>query len=308
MAVRQEFLDLFARRAAEGFPAISSVPLEHFRRLALPDPTIHGRREQIHQVEDRFIVGPSAYLPVRIYRPSAAANLPAMVFFHGGGWVTSTVDHYDQALSNFANLLNTVVIAVTYQKAPEHPFPIPFDDCYATLKWVVDNNEMLEIDLNKIGVAGDSAGGNLAAAVALKARDESLVTLAYQLLIYPATDPTLDSDSAKRNATGYGLTRDSMFWYLKQYIQDEKDLQNPYAWPALARTHTNLPPAVVMTASYDVLYDDGLAYAKKLQSAGVEVTHINYEDAIHGCLVLAGLSDFSHTLQSDLAQAVARYL
>lgn len=308
MAVRPEFLALFARRAAEGFPAITAVPLEEYRRRALPDPSIHGVRENILSVTDRFIVGPTGYLPVRIYRPREGRDMSAMVFFHGGGWVTSTVDHYDQALSNLSNLLNTIVIAVTYQKAPEHPFPIPFDDCYSTLTWVVEHCDELGVNPEKIGVAGDSAGGTLAAAVALKARDEKLVTLTYQLLIYPATDPTLDSESVKRNATGYGLTRDSMVWYLDKYISDKKDLTNPYAWPALAPSHADLPPAVVMTASYDVLQDDGVAYAQRLRDAGVEVTHLNYEDAIHGCFILGGLSDFATTLQADLARAVSKFL
>lgn len=308
MTLRPEIQAYLKMRADQGFPAVWSVPIEEFRNLSLPTLEIQGVAEKVHAIEDRFIVGHTAYLPVRIYRPSQKSDLPAMVFFHGGGWVGGTVDAYDQPLTALANQLESVVIAVTYQKAPERPFPIPFDDCYSTLEWVVKNARSLGIDGARIGVAGDSAGGNLAAAVALKARDTKLVKLAYQLLIYPATTYSTDFDSVKRNATGYGLTPESMEWYGKQYVQNPEDMKNPYAWPALAHTHENLAPAIVMTAYYDVLQGDGIAYANTLRSAGVAVEHLDYPDVIHGVFHHAGYTQAAVEIQRDLANAVKKYI
>lgn len=308
MTLRPEIQAYLKKRAEEGAPTAWSVPVEVFRKASLPTVEIQGVGEKIHSIEDQFIVGPTAYLPIRIFRPSAQANLPVMVFFHGGGWVGGTVDAYYQPLTHLANKLQSVIVAVTYQKAPERPFPIPFDDCYATLQWVVDNAQKLGIDKNRIGVAGDSAGGNLAAAVALKARDANLVKLAYQLLIYPATTTSVDFDSVRRNSTGFGLTEESMAWYSRQYIQNEKEMTNPYAWPAFATSHHGLAPAVVMTAYYDVLQGDGMAYAELLRNAGVEVTHLDYPDVIHGVFHHAGYTNAAVEIQDDLANAVKKYL
>ena len=311
MALRPEIQALIQARAAAGFPSPADVPIAEYRRWAQANPDINGVMEEIDQVRDLFIVGPTSYLPLRIFRPHNSGNSEvkksALIYFHGGGWAASTVDHYNQALSCLANALDSVVIAVTYQKAPEHPFPIPFNDCYATLEWVVENHEALAIDLKRIGVGGDSAGGNLAAAVALKARDTKLCTLAYQLLIYPCTEPIQDSPSVERNGVGFGLTKAGMKWFEDAYIQDENQ-KNPYLWPAYASDHSNLPPAIIMTAYYDVLQDMGVRYATLLQNAGVKVVHKDFVEANHGCFIYGGISDYSRSIQLDLAEEIKQFL
>lgn len=310
MALRPEIQALIKARSAAGFPSPADVPIAEYRRWAQANPDVNGVTEEIYQVLDRFIVGPTSYLPIRIFRPHNTHKKSALVYFHGGGWAASTVDHYNQALSCLANELDCVVIAVTYQKAPEHPFPIPFDDCYATLEWVVKNHEALAIDPAKIGVGGDSAGGNLAAAVALKARDTHLCNLAYQLLIYPCTEPIKDSPSVERNNVGFGLTKEGMAWFEQAYIQGQEvtNTNLPYLWPALADNHKDVAPAIIMTAYYDVLQDMGSRYAEKLRSAGVRVVHKDYPEANHGCFIYGGISDYSRSIQLDLAAEVKQFL
>lgn len=307
MALRPEIQALIQARAAAGFPSPLDVPIAEYRTRAQADPAINGVMEEIYRVRDLFIVGPTSYLPIRIFRPHNDEKKPALVYFHGGGWAASTVDHYNQALSCLANELDSVVIAVTYQKAPEHPFPIPFDDCYATLEWVVKNREALAIDGTRIGVGGDSAGGNLAAAVALKARDTNLCALAYQLLVYPCTEPIEDSPSVERNGVGFGLTKTGMKWFEQAYKQNH-DETNPYLWPARASNHAHLPPAIIMTAYFDVLQDMGIRYAHLLESAGVTVIHKDYDEANHGCFIYGGISDYSRAIQLDLAAEIRQFL
>ena len=304
MELRKEIADLIAKRSAMAVPQNWEVPIYRARELQLPVPEVVGIPEPIHSVEHRYFVGPTSYLPLRIYRPNDKKNLPAMIFYHGGGWVMGTLDSYEQFCRSMANKLEAVVIAVNYQKAPEHPFPTPFNDCYATLKWVVANADQLGIDRQKIGVGGDSAGGNLAAAVAYKNRDENFCNLAFQLLIYPCTIDDLNTESAIKNATGYGLTRDVMIWFINQYVVNKDDLKNPYAFPGNGNDFKGLPPAMVLTASYDVLQDDGIAYANKLRNAGVKVVHRNYEDANHGCVIYAGISDYSEEIQAEISMDV----
>ena len=233
------------------------------------------------RIDHRYITSPTADLPIRIYTPEGTGTFNALVYFHGGGWVFGHIDRYDAQMVSLAKKTNSVVISVNYQKSPEHKFPIPHDDCYATLKWVAAHGEYLNINVSKIGVGGDSAGGNLASGVALRARDEGKIKLAYQLLIYPCNGMDFEAASYINNAQGYGLTRRGMIWFWEQYIT-EKDKSNPYALPHSASSLAGLAPAVIITAEYDVLRDDGLLYAKKLLDAGNYVVHRDYAGHIHG--------------------------
>jgi acetyl esterase len=206
--------------AALQLPAYWDVPVRDSRAIKGPPPCVP---EPIgHSVVDKYIAGPTSDLHVRIFRPAAAAAaLPALVFYHGGGFVFNNIDMYTAALHRLANKSGAVIVAVNYQKAPEHPFPAPFDDCYATLQWVVANAASLQIDARNIGVGGDSAGGNLASAVALKARDEGpsvMPPLRYQLLIYPCNDRDFTTESYRAFAEGFGLSTKSMEWFWEMYI------------------------------------------------------------------------------------------
>jgi acetyl esterase len=247
------------------------------------------------RIDHRFISSATADLPIRIYTPEGPGPFNAFIYYHGGGWVFGHIDRYDAQLVSLAKKTNSVVVSVNYQKSPEHKFPIPHDDCYETLEWVAANGAYLNINVKKIGVGGDSAGGNLASGVALRARDEGKITLAYQLLIYPANGLDFEAPSYINNAEGYGLSRRGMIWFWEQYL-NEKDKNNPYALPHTAKSLAGLAPVVIITAEYDVLRDDGLLYTKKLKEAGNYVVHKDYEGHIHGF--------FSHGKYVDEGTAV----
>lgn len=233
------------------------------------------------EISHRFITSPTADLPIRIYTPEGQKTFGALIYFHGGGWVFGHIDRYDAQLVALAKRTNSIAISVNYQKSPEHKFPIPHDDCYAALEWVMSNAESLKIDPKKIGVAGDSAGGNLASGVALRARDEGKYSLAYQLLIYPANGLDFDAASYRENTQGYGLSSKSMIWFWEQYL-NKSDHKNPYAVPHSAADLSGLPPTIIITAEYDVLHDDGALYADKLTKAGNQVAFRDYSGHIHG--------------------------
>lgn len=281
MPLSPEIEEFLKNSAALKLPQIWEAPLDEIRRNTHGRTVTSGPVEEIYEVLNKFIPGPTADLPIRIYRPTKISNAPAIVYFHGGGWVLNFLDIYDASLARLANQSGAVIISVNYQKAPEHPFPIPFDDCYATLLWVLANAQNLGIDVNKVGVAGDSAGGNLASAVALKARDNA-IALAFQVLIYPCNDRNFETDSYIEHATGYGLSTEAMQWFWGQYLQGNEHDSNPYAAPMQANSFTSLPPAIVMTAEFDPLLSDGQKYASLLQGDGVPVIYRGYAGMIHG--------------------------
>lgn len=265
-----------------GLPTVWDTPVAQLRQLSQLRYGMSGESTQIHSIENRYIPGPTADLHVRIYRPTNEVNLPATIYFHGGGWVLGFIDLYDPCLTYLAKSSNSVVIAVNYQKAPEHPFPTPHDDCYATLSWVTTNAHSLGINQEAIGVAGDSAGGNLAAGVALRARDEKLLTLKFQLLVYPCISPDFSTYGYKEFAEGYGLTTKAMQWFWNKYLNDSANESNPYACPSREDSFVDLAPAVFITAQYDPLVTDSVNYSKQLLNAGNPVVYREFEGVIHG--------------------------
>jgi acetyl esterase len=216
--------------------------------------------------------------------------LPIVVFYHGGGWVIFDLDYQDTACRYIANHTPAVVVSVDYRLAPEHKFPAPLDDCYAALEWVKANAGSIGGDASKLAVAGDSAGGNLAAAVAIKARDAGL-QLSHQLLVYPVTDFNFETGSYSENAEGYLLTRDAMKWFWNHYLNTPGDGRNPLASPLQVANAAGLAPATIITAGFDPLRDEGKAYADRLRAAGVPVRYHNYEGMIHGFYGLAHALD-----------------
>lgn len=264
----------------------------------------------IGKVEDRAIPGPAGDLPVRIYTPVAAGGTcPALVYFHGGGWVIGDLDTHDALCRTLANEAGCKVIAVDYRLAPEHPFPAAFDDAYAAVKWVEANSSEIGIDPNRIAVAGDSAGGNLAAAVCLKAKADKGLEIAFQLLIYPVTDVPGGTQSYKDFAEGYFLEAEGMGWFWNHYVlSGGGDPADPLAAPLRAPSLAGLPPAYVVTAGFDVLRDEGKAYAEALKKAGVEVEYVNYEGMIHGFFNLQGVLDVSRAAVKAAAKALKEAL
>jgi acetyl esterase len=249
---------------------------------------LQGPPENIHAVEDRRIPGPGGEIPVRIYRPSAAANLPVLVYYHGGGWVIMDVETHDGLCRALANAANCAVVSVDYRLAPEHKYPAAADDCYAATAWVAANAAALGFDPARVAIGGDSAGGNLAAVVAQMARDKGGPALVYQVMHCPVTNLDYSTPSYSANAEGYMLTRDSMVWFWDHYLERPEQGKEAKASPLLGEVR-GLPPALIQTAEFDPLRDEGAAYAKKLEGAGVPVTYHQYDGLIHDSFLFFGV-------------------
>lgn len=251
--------------------------------------SLDGEVVEMASVEDASFAGPHGAVPVRIYRPRDADTLPVVLYFHGGGFVIGNLDTHDSTCRRMAQSADCVVISVDYRLAPEHPYPAAADDCYAALQWVADSAESLRVDSSRLVVAGDSAGGNLAAVVAQMARDRNGPAVSFQLLIYPATDSNCDTDSMRENAEGYFLTRAAMRWFWGHYLSGAESSREPYNSPLSAESLANLPPAYVITAEFDPLRDEGEEYARRLADSGVSVRLRRYDGMIHGFVTMAAM-------------------
>ena len=240
---------------------------------------------EMHDVQDMTItMRDGVDIPIRIYIPSASKNRPVFVFYHGGGFVTRSIESHDKACRRLAKVNDMVVVSVGYRLAPEYKFPIPHQDCYDATVWVANHAEEFGCDTNKIIVGGDSAGGNLATIVSILARDLKGPNIAYQVLIYPTTDARMGFPSINTYAKGYFLTKGMMNWFVDRYMRTEADKLNPLMSPYLTKDLSNLPPAFVCTAEYDPLKDEGEAYANRLKEAGNTVNFKEYKGMIHGFL------------------------
>ncbi len=294
----QVILDFMSEMGILSDTTLSAVELR-----ATMDATSGEVLTPVADVQDRTIPGGDGQdMLVRIYRPDGAPSVsPAVVFFHGGGWVIASVETHDDTCRRLANLTGTTWISVDYRLAPEAIFPAAVHDCVAAVDWVRENAGDLAIDPTRIAVAGDSAGGNLAAVVALDARDRNM-PVAAQALIYPCTDMDPSAwPSMEENASGYFLTRDFMHWFYDQYVPDAEQRTDPRAAPIHAADHTNLPPAIVVTAEYDPLRDEGEAYADKLAAAGVPVTKARYDGMMHGFFGMSDAIDRAADAQAEVA-------
>jgi acetyl esterase len=261
-----------------------------------------GAPEPVFEVYELTIPGPGGDLPLRLYRPSAARPLPALLYFFGGGWVLGTIDTADGVARRLANSCGVLVAVVGYRLAPEHPFPAAVDDCYAALGWVAAHGAEIGADPARLAVGGDSAGGNLAAAVTLLARDDAR-PLAGQLLVYPNTDQLADDESMRAADDPFLFNRHSVAWYRRHYLTGEQDAVNPLASPLRAPSLAGLPPALVITAEHDPLRDQGEAYARRLAGEGVPVELSRYPGMAHGFFTMTGTLDAS---RAAIAQAAAQ--
>jgi acetyl esterase len=252
-------------------------------------------------VEDRVVPGSGVDVPVRIYRPENEGLLPVVVYFHGGGWVIGSVETHDDGCRRIALGVPAVVVSVDYRLAPEHCFPAAVGDCFDATKWVSSHAAELGADVRRLAVAGDSAGANLGAVVARRARDGGGPPIAFQLLVYPVTDLTRSFGSYVENAEGYLLTAKDMEWFIGHYV-DDADLRHPDASPLFAESLAGLPPALVITAEFDPLRDEGEAYAQRLREAGGLATMSRYDGMIHGFFGMQGLLDGA---TKAMAEAIA---
>uniref|UniRef100_A0A9E7ZTM5 Alpha/beta hydrolase n=1 Tax=Bosea sp. NBC_00436 TaxID=2969620 RepID=A0A9E7ZTM5_9HYPH len=285
--------------AARAVPAEQCEPRE-LRRRAWGWTEFTGVPEPVASIANRFVSGPSADIPVRVYAPSGEGPLPALVYFHGGGWVVNNLDIVDAPCRMLANRTRCVVISVGYQKAPEHKFPTALHDAYAAFAWVSENARSLNVDPALIGVAGDSAGGNLAIGTCLLGRAQGAVVPAFQLLLYPALDPTLASASMQRFSEGYMLTASALRHYWDLYLRDRRDWSNPLAAPLGALDPEKFPPTVLITAELDPLRDEGHAFGERLACAGVQIVARQYDGMIHGFMWMAGRVDMTKQMFNDV--------
>ena len=273
------FLEQVARQKGR---FIDTLPLELTRSAALLGSTPRPDHPELAKIENRTIEGPDgATLPIRIYVPWGTGPFGVCLYFHGGGWVLNTLDTHDELVRGLAARSGCVFVNVDYRLAPEHKFPAALEDAYAALCWVHDHAAEIGCDSRRIAVSGDSAGGNLAAAVCLMSRDRNGPQIGLQALIYPITDCDFERPSYQRNAEGYFLTKREMIWFWNQYVSTPEQMRDPYASPLLAPSLRNLPPAWILTAEYDPLSDEGEAYAEALRAAGIDVTLRRYEGMIH---------------------------
>jgi acetyl esterase len=282
-------LDPKAREMLDAMAALNLPPLQEMSVAAARESAI-ARLAQfpvpikpVGSIVDRTIPGPGGELALRIYTPAGSGPFPLLMYFHGGGWVLCNLDTHDALSRDLCQGSGCIVVSVDYRLAPEHKFPAAVDDSVAATRWTVSHANSLNADAGRVAVSGDSAGGNLAAVTALRLRDESGPRLLAQLLVYPITAyHTPPTPSYIANADGYFLTRSGMIWFWDHYLRSAADALNPWAAPLAARDHSRLPPALVITAEYDPLRDEGRLYAEKLRAAGVATKLTDYAGMVHG--------------------------
>jgi acetyl esterase len=314
MPVDPQVRTLLEQLAASGTPGLEQLSVTEARELMASLAPLTGPVEEVAAVEDITVPGPHGPMAVRLYRPTGAAGAveeppPLLIWFHGGGWVLGDLASADGTARLLSNGAGVMVASVDYPLAPEHPYPAPHQACYAAARWLSENAPAIGADPGRIAVGGDSAGGNLAAVTALLARDRGGPPLRSQLLIYPCTDALMSYPSMVENAEGYFLTRAAMQWFYSHYLGAAQDAaKDPSVSPLYADDLAGLPPALIITAQFDPLRDEGEAYGRRLQEAGVPVTVSRYDGQIHGFFGLTMVLDGGKQAMHESCAALNRAL
>jgi acetyl esterase len=282
---------LLAQMAEQGGEPPETLSVEQNRELIRGMVELAGPPEEVARVEDVVAPGPDGDIPVRLYVPAGDGPLPVLVWYHGGGWVIGDLDTADAPCRALANRAGVLVASVDYRLAPEHTFPGAVDDAYAAAMWAAEKIGDFGGDASRLAVGGDSAGGNLAAVVAQLAKARGGPPIAFQLLVYPATDHGATGGSMTENAEGPVLTKAWMDWFFGHYLRNPDDGLDPRVSPSRTEDLSGLPPALVITAEYDPLRDQGAEYAEKLRAAGVEAEHVPYAGMMHGFFQMGGVID-----------------
>jgi acetyl esterase len=263
-------------------PPMESISIDVTRRALVLASQVKRAPADLARIETRTIAGPDGdELKIRIYWPHGTGPFGTCLYFHGGGWVLNNIDTHDDVVQRFAEASGCVFVSVDYRLAPEHKYPAAVEDAYTVLKWVAASAESLQADPRRIAVSGDSAGGNIAAALFLMTRDRGGPPIAYQLFIYPITDCVFDRPSYHENADGYFLTTSQMRWFWQHYVDSPEQMREPYASPLRATSLHGLPAALILTAEFDPLRDEGEAYAAALLAAGIDVELHRFDGLIH---------------------------
>ncbi len=296
-----KFLEIYARLEQ---PSLETTPVEESRQWLASGTGLFPNCPELTAVDDVLISGPGGPLLLRIYRPKQAVNRGACLYFHGGGWVLNSVQTHDDFVRRLTDAAGCVCVSVEYRLAPEHPYPAAVDDAYAALQWMAANGSQWDVDATRLAVAGDSAGGNLAAAVCLMARDRNGPAIRQQVLAYPITDCDFTRSSYHENADGYFLTTSQMRWFWDHYCPDVERRREPCASPIHASTLSGLPPAFIFTAEFDPLRDEGEAYAAALQAAGVPVRFRRFDGMIHAFLRRVTTFDAAKEALREIAETL----
>jgi len=303
-----QIVEVLKMQAAAGLRPIEAMTPPEAR--AQMEATARARKAEplpVARIEERSIPGPAGPIRVRLYWPSEPGPVPAIAYYHGGGHVIGSLDTHDLIARNLCAGAGALVTSVDYRMAPEHRFPAAVEDSFAALEWLHAHAGALGADPARLGVHGDSAGANLAAVVALMARDAGGPALRLQSLVYPVTDYRCASDSYDRFATGYGiLTRDAMLWFRDHYLRSPADAEDWRASPILATSLAGAAPAIVVAAECDVLHDEGKAYAEALRRAGVAVEYRDYPGMIHAFFGMVPNVDDAMVAQRAVAQSFRR--
>ncbi len=281
MALHPQAHALLEQMKSLGLSYTHDLTVDHARHMLKAVQATRPQGEPVARVEDRHIPGSTSDIPIRIYTPHGNGPFPILLFFHTGGWMVGDLDTQDPMCRRLTNMAGCIVVSVDYRLAPEHPFPAAPDDCYAATQWVATHALAFQGDPTRIAVGGDSAGGNLATVVALMARDQGGPSLLFQLMLFPSTDFRLNTASMEECAEGYNVTKAQMIWIRRTYLPNPQDWTHPLASPMLAQNLAGLPPALIITAEYDPLRDEGEAYGKRLQKAGVQTKISRYAGMIH---------------------------